>query len=132
MSCQQGARFASGRFSPFGMPVTVGATSPLAGPSQAKVQAARKKAGAAARLSAVLSGALAAVSGGSNAPCRAEATREFGRKADHSTISSCDSDGVHVPPGVYKERHPCLTAEYERAEEALATGPPRLHHQRHT
>ena len=95
----------------------MGETSPLARPSKAKVRA-QKKPGYAARLSAVLSGAaLAAVPG---APCRAEVPRDLCRKAAHSTIANCDSEGVHVPPDVYLQKNPCLTAAYEAAEESLA------------
>ena len=39
--------------------------------------------------------------GSAHVPCRAEVPREFGRKAAHSSIASSDSDGVHVPPGVF-------------------------------
>ena len=102
------------------MPVTVGDTSPLPGASRTKDRA-RQKAGAAARLSAVLSGAVgAAAVAASAAPCRAVGPQPGKPRPAHSVHSSCGSDGVHVPFALYPLKHPCLSKAYEAAEEALA------------
>ena len=103
------------------MPVTVGPTSPLPGTSRAKDRA-HKKASIAARLSAALFGAAALAAGDEPAAaCVAVRQQPPGkRRPAHSVLSSCSSEDVHVPFDFYPLRHPCLSKQYEAAEEARA------------